>query len=521
VLEDFEDRSVLVQELRDKIKALTSGSQYDESSLLEKVFSEIDVDGSGEISPSEFEQMLRKMEMCYSGKKFLRLYNAIDRNDDGSLSIDELNHILFPEAAKAKEMEHHAKILGQMADRRLSTLECEINSTSPSHHQHNLKREEIIKSYKSLKTASFAIAATHHSTKGKNSSRPENITQSSAIHQTSAELFGGSNQEEEEDETGKGRDYGHKKIPEEEDGEEEDGEEEEEGEGEEGEDGYARSNPNNVTGFVVETTGRPIHSDMNSKLDVKLTDSHPISEVRGFEKHIAVGSHTGLSLSSDGLHPGGCERDPLSIEPEQFASSSRRVKLQPISMTSAVVAKRSVSVSVSVARVGEREMAPFSNATHEANSTDKLSSNQLSSPFIGRENGFLGTSPILRSFTSPLLFPPTLQQTYSRSVIDTADVSGSPRDVSCLAQLQQVKQEGRQYVLRTQLSPSSAAMSVNPGGGVMDYGSGGGLGGNSTDDCVDGRDSGDGNALENELPYADYQEYANLPPHENLWGDSH
>lgn len=47
------------------------------------------------------------------------------------------------------------------------------------------------------------------------------------------------------------------------------------------------------------------------------------------------------------------------------------------------------------------------------------------------------------------------------------------------------------------------------------------LGGNSTDDCVDGRDSGDGNALENELPYADYQEYANLPPHENLWGDLH
>lgn len=40
----------------------------------------------------------------FSDQKFKRLYKAVDRNKDGSISIDELYSILYPEKAEEEDI---------------------------------------------------------------------------------------------------------------------------------------------------------------------------------------------------------------------------------------------------------------------------------------------------------------------------------------------------------------------------------------------------------------------------------
>jgi hypothetical protein len=60
------------------------------------------------------------------------LYNAIDRNGDGSLSLAELNHLLFPQDAKQKEVEELGLKIQSRLDRRITALENEQLSQSDS-----------------------------------------------------------------------------------------------------------------------------------------------------------------------------------------------------------------------------------------------------------------------------------------------------------------------------------------------------------------------------------------------------
>jgi hypothetical protein len=100
--------------------------------LLETVFREIDTDGSGEINRSEFKSLLVRMDMGYSGKKFTKLYSAIDRNGDGSLSLAELNHLLFPQDAQQREVQELGLKVQSRLDRRISALENEQLSEADS-----------------------------------------------------------------------------------------------------------------------------------------------------------------------------------------------------------------------------------------------------------------------------------------------------------------------------------------------------------------------------------------------------
>jgi Ca2+-binding EF-hand superfamily protein len=149
VLEETKERVELIKELRDKITCRTRGSNFTQQELLEAVFQEIDSDGSGEINKKEFQEMLVKLEMCYSGKKFDSLYNAIDRNNDGSLSINELNHILFPQVAQEQEAHEIAAKVQSHLDQELNHLEQAVSQ----------KRSEKISSLKSLKTLTLAAQA--------------------------------------------------------------------------------------------------------------------------------------------------------------------------------------------------------------------------------------------------------------------------------------------------------------------------------------------------------------------------
>jgi hypothetical protein len=132
VLEESEERTFLIQDLRNRIIQRTAGRGLQQRELLETVFREIDTDGSGEINRSEFKSLLVRMDMGYSGKKFTKLYSAIDRNGDGSLSLTELNHLLFPQDAQQREVQELGLKVQSRLDRRISALENEQLSEADS-----------------------------------------------------------------------------------------------------------------------------------------------------------------------------------------------------------------------------------------------------------------------------------------------------------------------------------------------------------------------------------------------------
>jgi hypothetical protein len=156
VLEESEERTYLIQDLRSRIIQRTAGRGLQQRELLETVFKEIDLDGSGEIDGAEFKSLLVKMDMGYSGKKFSRLYRAIDRDGDGSLSLAELNHLLFPDDAKKREVEEQGLKIQSRLDRRITALESEqqAESSGVSLGAHR-KRLGQISSLKSLSESTW------------------------------------------------------------------------------------------------------------------------------------------------------------------------------------------------------------------------------------------------------------------------------------------------------------------------------------------------------------------------------
>lgn len=161
VLEETQERDALIQELREKITRRTRGSNMTQEEILGIAFREIDTDGSGEINKKEFQALLIQMDMCYSGKRFRSLYNAIDRNNDGSLSIEELNHILFPQAAKEMEAQMITQKVRSQLEHQLTTLEEEASTelsrsgnVSVKQHTKRLKKITSLKTLKSITSQS-------------------------------------------------------------------------------------------------------------------------------------------------------------------------------------------------------------------------------------------------------------------------------------------------------------------------------------------------------------------------------
>jgi Ca2+-binding EF-hand superfamily protein len=105
VLETMEDRLHLIEELREKVLLRVGGQEGERKEIVAQLFEEIDRDHSGEISSSELRDLLRALRLHYSDDKFRRLYKGLDFDQDGSITLDELNKVLFPEEAKQHEME--------------------------------------------------------------------------------------------------------------------------------------------------------------------------------------------------------------------------------------------------------------------------------------------------------------------------------------------------------------------------------------------------------------------------------
>ena len=71
---------------------------------VERVFEEIDEDGSGTIDSIEFRKMLRQLNLFYSDRRFKTLYNSMDIDGDGGVTIDELEKYIFtPEQLQREE----------------------------------------------------------------------------------------------------------------------------------------------------------------------------------------------------------------------------------------------------------------------------------------------------------------------------------------------------------------------------------------------------------------------------------
>ena len=96
VIDETEDMLNIQHEVfdvfRNKMEAKGLGP-----SDLQKLFLEIDADGSGEIDAKELKTGLHTIGMHFSKNKFKRLFRAVDRDRSGNISFPEFFHLVYPE----------------------------------------------------------------------------------------------------------------------------------------------------------------------------------------------------------------------------------------------------------------------------------------------------------------------------------------------------------------------------------------------------------------------------------------
>mmetsp|Transcript_13050 Transcript_13050/g.21342 ORF Transcript_13050/g.21342 Transcript_13050/m.21342 type:complete len:1003 (-) Transcript_13050:234-3242(-) len=120
VLENMEDETVLLQELRDKIarRLVHVDLQNEKKEIVHALFYEIDTDRSGFISRHEFRDMLRALHLHYSDHKYKKLFNVIDKDRSGSISEQELTDVVFPEEALHDDVKNRSKIVNEHMEKK-------------------------------------------------------------------------------------------------------------------------------------------------------------------------------------------------------------------------------------------------------------------------------------------------------------------------------------------------------------------------------------------------------------------
>ena len=113
VLEEMEEKNILIEELRKRILSRIVGEMCDKKDIVRRLFQEIDIDHDGLISQSELRKMLTALRLHYSDAKFLRLYNAIDDDLNGSISELELTLLIFPDMIEDEDIKQRRAKLRQ------------------------------------------------------------------------------------------------------------------------------------------------------------------------------------------------------------------------------------------------------------------------------------------------------------------------------------------------------------------------------------------------------------------------
>lgn len=134
VLEDMEDKRSLIYELQEKVKSRIKGEQATRQEIIEYLFREIDEDNNGFVTKREFRRMLRALNLHYSDDKFSRLFNAADRDKDGVITMQELNHVIFPIDAEHEQIQIRAELFNKQLDALTNNMQ-----ESKSHKQQFIK----------------------------------------------------------------------------------------------------------------------------------------------------------------------------------------------------------------------------------------------------------------------------------------------------------------------------------------------------------------------------------------------
>ena len=102
---------------------------------MRELFHGADADRNGQLSPAEFKQALRGVDLDLSETEVQVLVHAIDSNDDGHISMSELYQ------ARAMQRSHHVGsvgVRGQLSSfGRVALHACcdDVSIIAPSHHR--------------------------------------------------------------------------------------------------------------------------------------------------------------------------------------------------------------------------------------------------------------------------------------------------------------------------------------------------------------------------------------------------
>jgi hypothetical protein len=96
VIDETEDMLNIQHEVFDLFRQKMEEMGLDHKDLKE-LFSEIDVDHSGEVDAKELQCGLGMLGMHFSATKFKRLFRAVDKDRSGAINFEEFFHLVYPD----------------------------------------------------------------------------------------------------------------------------------------------------------------------------------------------------------------------------------------------------------------------------------------------------------------------------------------------------------------------------------------------------------------------------------------
>jgi hypothetical protein len=123
VIEETEAAQQLSEEVRERVLERLDATQEDPFDEIQRLYSEIDIDGTDALSRREFGLFMETMGVSFSNRKWEKIYKEIDRNYDNEISLNEFLLFLYPDHDKALSDENkRLKAISQRVMDRASTL---------------------------------------------------------------------------------------------------------------------------------------------------------------------------------------------------------------------------------------------------------------------------------------------------------------------------------------------------------------------------------------------------------------
>jgi hypothetical protein len=123
VIEETEAAQQLSEEVRERVLERLDATGEDPFDEIQRLYTEIDIDGTDALSRREFGLFMETMGVSFSNRKWEKIYREIDRNYDNEISLNEFLLFLYPDHDKALSDENkRLKAISQRVMDRASTL---------------------------------------------------------------------------------------------------------------------------------------------------------------------------------------------------------------------------------------------------------------------------------------------------------------------------------------------------------------------------------------------------------------